>query len=334
MSLGACIFGCSGKRLLESEREFFERVRPLGFILFDRNAGGVGEIQALTRELKSAAGHDAPILTDHEGGRVQRLRGAEWRDWQPALDECAKVDPLLRPRLMWLRYRMIAHELARVGITGNCVPLADVADAGTNAVLRNRCYGSNPGEVARIARAVADGSLAGGVLPVLKHIPGHGGTGSDSHLETPVNLKSLDELEQFDFQAFMALNDLPLGMTAHVVYKSLDAKRPATVSPVVIEYIRDEIGFDGLLMSDDISMSALAGPIEERVAGALDAGCDAVLHCNGDLSEMRKIAGMAGKMTVEARVRLDRALKTIGQTAAADMKALSDEFSDITKVLT
>ena len=334
MHPGACIFGCSGKRLLESEREFFEQVRPLGFILFDRNAGTVDEIRDLTSELRSAAGHDAPVLTDHEGGRVQRLRGAEWREWPPALDECAKVDRLLRPRLMWLRYRMIAHELAGVGITGNCVPLADVADGDTHAVLRNRCYGSNPAEVARIARAVADGNIAGGVLPVLKHIPGHGGTGSDSHVELPVNLKSLEQLEQSEFQAFRALNDLPLGMTAHVVYKALDAKRPATVSPVVIEYIRDEIGFDGLLMTDDISMSALAGPMEERVAAALESGCDAVLHCNGDLSEMRKVAGMAGKMTVEARVRLDGALRAIDQTSAADMRALSDEFADITKVLT
>ena len=329
MQIGACIFGCSGKRLLGDERRFFEVVKPLGFILFDRNAGTLEEIGRLTQELREAAGHNALIMVDHEGGRVQRFRGSEWRNWLPALDQCGRVEPSLRARSMWLRYRIIASELSAVGLNGNCVPLADVATDGTHPVLRNRCYATDSETVVSIARSVAEGCMAGGIVPVLKHIPGHGGTTSDSHVETPINRSSFSELDDSEFKAFRALNDLPLGMTAHVVYEALDASRPATMSPAVIEFIRSGIGFDGLLMTDDISMSALSAPLNERVSVALRAGCDAILHCNGDMMEMENVAQEAGALREASNFRFRRAMDAAVKPVPADFHALVDELAEI-----
>ncbi len=328
MRISACILGCSGKRLLADERCLFGEIRPLGFILFDRNAGTVDEIRRLTDELRAAAGHDALVLVDHEGGRVQRFRGREWRDWLPALDQCGRVAGNLRGRSMWLRHRIIAGELAAAGINVNCVPLADVAAKNTHPILRNRCYGTDPDSVVSVARSVAEGCLAGGVLPVLKHIPGHGGTVSDSHIETPVNVRALSELEDTEFRAFRELNDLPIGMTAHVVYDALDPERPATMSQAAIEFVRSEIGFDGLLMTDDISMAALEASISERVEGSLKAGCDAVLHCNGVMSEMECVAQAAGTLRISSQIRFGRAISSI-KPASADLGAMVEELAGI-----
>ncbi len=329
MGIGACIFGCSGTGLTDAESGFFREVRPAGFILFDRNEGDVEDIRRLVGQLREAAGHDAPVLTDHEGGRVQRFTGDEWRQWLPALDQCNGVAPEQRERSMWLRYRIIAGELIRTGINGNCVPLADIADGDTHPVLRNRCYGEDPDSVIRAARAVARGCIDGGVIPVLKHMPGHGGTGLDSHVELPVNSRSLATLEASEFRAFRELNDLPLGMTAHVVYRALDPDLPATVSPTVIGHIRTEIGFDGLLMSDDISMSALGGSLAERAEAARGAGCDAILHCNGKLSEMESVAAKSGCLDRHSCRRLERAVASVGKPEPAGIADLENEFAAI-----
>ena len=329
MGISACILGCSGKRLLADERRLFGEISPLGFILFERNAGTVDEIWRLTDDLREAAGHDALVLVDHEGGRVQRFRGREWRSWLPALDQCERVAGNRRARSMWLRHRIIAGELAAAGINVNCVPLADLAAQDTHPVLRNRCYGTDSETVVSIARSVAEGCLAGGVLPVLKHIPGHGGTVSDSHVETPVNRRSLGELEDTEFRAFRELNDLPVGMTAHVVYDALDSERPATMSRTVIEFVRSRIGFDGLLMTDDISMSALDATITERVEGSLNAGCDVVLHCNGVMSEMETVAQAAGTLRISSQIRLARAINAIKPAADTDLGALVEELAGI-----
>ena len=329
MDIGACIFGCSGIALTDAERGFFHEARPAGFILFDRNEGSLDDMSRLVGQLREAAGHDAPVLTDHEGGRVQRFTSEEWRKWLPALDQCNAVPDEHRARSMWLRYRMIASELARTGINGNCVPLADIANSETHPVLRNRCYAEDPDVVIRVARAVADGCIGGGVIPVLKHMPGHGGTGHDSHVDLPVNTRSLATLEESEFRAFRELNDLPMGMTAHVVYEALDPDNPATVSSAVVDYIRAEIGFDGLLMSDDISMSALGGSLSERAAAARRAGCDAVLHCNGSLAEMESVAAVSGCLNRQSRRQLDRAISGAVNPGPACPNALDDELAGL-----
>ena len=328
MRISACILGCSGKRLLAEEQRLFGEIRPLGFILFTRNAGTFDEIRRLTDELREAAGHDALVLVDHEGGRVQRFRGKDWRNWRPALDQCGRVAGNRRARSMWLRHRIIADELTTAGINVNCVPLADLAAEDTHPILRNRCYGTDPDSVVSVARSVAEGCLAGGVLPVLKHIPGHGGTVSDSHIETPVNHRTLEELQDTEFRAFRELNDLPVGMTAHVVYDALDSQRPATMSQAAIEFIRSGIGFDGLLMTDDISMAALGATIAERVECSLRAGCDAVLHCNGVMSEMECVAQAAGTLRIASQIRFERAINAI-RPAAGDLGAMVQELAGI-----
>ncbi|SIO14236.1 beta-N-acetylhexosaminidase [Rhodovulum sp. ES.010] len=305
---GACILGCAGPILTGEERRFFAEANPLGFILFARNVRDPAQLAELTRALRAAVGRNAPILIDQEGGRVQRLTPPHWRPWAPAADQIAAVGPQHAARSMYLRSRLIARELALMGIDVNCAPLADLARAETHAVLKNRCYGTDPRPVAAIARAVAEGLLDGGVLPVLKHIPGHGRATVDSHLALPRVKTPLSTLESTDFAAFQPLADLPLGMTAHVVYDALDPDAPATVSPEAIAHIRRGIGFAGFLMSDDISMEALAGTLEERCRASLRAGCDAVLHCNGKLAEMEVVAGACGTLSEETLARAARAL--------------------------
>ena len=207
---------------------------------------------------------------------------------------------------MWIRYRLISSELRGCGINGNCVPIADVSTKYTHPIVKDRCYGYSSARVARLARVVAEATIAGGVVPVLKHIPGHGRPPADSHVELPFTSASLDQLEAVDFFPFSALADLPLGMTAHVVYESIDRNNPATLSPSVILAIRERIGFKGLLMTDDISMSALSGGIEERCIASISAGCDLVLHCNGELDEMKAVAKATGKLENSAHAMADR----------------------------
>ncbi|MEL6889695.1 MAG: glycoside hydrolase family 3 N-terminal domain-containing protein, partial [Pseudomonadota bacterium] len=251
-------------------------------------------------------GREAPITIDQEGGRVQRLRGPTWREWTPPLDfvRAAGDDA---PRAMYLRYRLIAAELKALTIDSNCAPMVDLVVQHTHAFLKNRCYGSDIGAIAEIGRAVADGHLDGGVLPVLKHIPGHGRTDLDSHFDLPRVDVSLDTLREYDFAPFRALNDLPLGMTAHVVYEAID-EAPATLSPDTMALIREDIGFDGLIMTDDIGMKALTGTPADIATGALAAGCDVILFCNAPLSDRIDVANAAGRMTDAAQARADAAL--------------------------
>jgi beta-N-acetylhexosaminidase len=328
MAPRAVIFGCGGPALTAEERRFFAASRPWGFILFARNVESPAQLRRLTAELRDSVGRDAPVLVDQEGGRVARLR-APWREWLPALDECARLpDRETRVRAMYLRYRLIAGELAAAGIDVNCAPVLDLAHPATHPVLRNRCYGSDPEEVAAIGRAVAVGLMAGGVLPVIKHLPGQGRAALDSHLDLP-EVAAAPEALAADFAPFQALADLPLAMTAHVVYAALDPEAPATLSPRMLRLIREEIGFDGLLMTDDLSMQALEGGFAERVERAIAAGCDVVLHCNGDPDEMAAVAGAAPELAGAALARADRALALRRGEADGDMAALAAEFAEL-----
>ncbi len=322
---GACILGCAGPRLTRRERDFFRAADPWGFILFERNVEDPDQLRWLTTELRAAVGREAPIFVDQEGGRVARLRPPHWRDWLPPLDQVAQ-NRKQAARAMQIRYRIIAEELRAVGLDGNCAPVVDLVQPDTHPVLRNRCYGDDVVHVAEIAAAAAEGLITGGVLPVIKHIPGHGRATVDSHLDLPRVTASKKVLRVSDFLAFEAVSGLPIAMTAHVVYEALDPENPATLSPTVIALIRDQIGFHGLLMTDDISMQALSGPLESRARAARDAGCDVVLHCNGDMDEMEALAATLGEMTPAAQARADAALGWRRAPEPVDIAALEDEF--------
>ena len=322
MSFGATILDADGLTLTKDEKAFFRDADPFGFILFARNIDAPDQVYGLCSELRDAVGREAPITIDQEGGRVQRLRGPTWREWAPPLDfvRAARDDA---PRAMYLRYRLIAAELKALTIDSNCAPMVDLVVNQTHAFLENRCYGSDVGAISEIGRAVADGHLDGGVLPVIKHIPGHGRTDLDSHYDLPRVDESLDTLREFDFAPFRALKDLPMGMTAHVVYSAID-EAPATLSRDTMALIRDDIGFDGLIMTDDIGMKALTGTPADIATGALAAGCDVILHCNAPLSDRIDVANAAGQMTDAAHARAEAALavrKTPDDIDIADLNA-------------
>ena len=318
--IGACILDAEGLRLTPDEKRFFAEANPFGFILFARNIDTPEQVRALCDEMRQAVGREAPITIDQEGGRVQRLRAPLWREWMPPLEHVAAAGERAEDA-MYLRYRLIAHELRDLGIDSNCAPLVDVASDATHAFLKNRCYGTDPAQVARIGRAVADGMLEGGVLPVLKHIPGHGRAQADSHLELPVVDAPREALNKVDFLPFKALNGLPMGMTAHLVYSQIDP-RPATLSPVIMQMIREDIGFDGLVMTDDISMKALSGSLEEIAAGSIEAGCDVVLLCNATLEDRRAVAAASGRLQGTAEARAARAIAARQTPTEVDIPAL------------
>ncbi|MDG4649773.1 glycoside hydrolase family 3 N-terminal domain-containing protein [Roseibacterium sp. SDUM158017] len=305
---------------------FFAAAQPWGFILFARNVESPEQLGRLTRDLRDAVGRDAPVLIDQEGGRVQRLRPPHWREWPPALDEVAAAGPGAAARAMYLRSRLIAAELRAVGIDVNCAPLADVARTTTHPILRNRLYGDDPEAVAEIALAVALGLIDGGVVPVVKHLPGYGLGEVDSHESLPRVDAGADELRRTDFAAFRPLADLPLGMTAHIVYEAFDPETPATLSAEMIRLIRDDIGFGGLLMTDDLSMGALPGPIGERAARARAAGCDLILHCNGRRAEMEDVLAEAGTMDEGALARGAAALALRSGALPLDMDEMEAEL--------
>jgi len=308
MAPSAIIFGCAGTRLSPEEAAFFRDADPWGFILFARNIESPGQLRALTGALRETVGRNAPVLIDQEGGRVARMGAPWWITWKPVRELCETIDDeALLQSALTLRYRLIAQELRAVGIDVNCVPLLDVATPDSHPVIANRMLGDDPRAVAARGRAVANGTLAGGVVPVIKHIPGHGRAAQDTHLGLPVLTTPRAELEARDFHPFRMLADLPVAMTAHIVFAALDAERCATQSPAVIAAIRDEIGFDGLLLTDDISMGALAGGPAERAGAALAAGVDAVLHCNGDLAEMTAIMTAVPRLEGAGLVRALRA---------------------------
>ncbi len=322
MNFGATILDADGLALSRDEKAFFRDADPFGFILFARNIDTPDQVYGLCSEFRDAVGRDAPITIDQEGGRVQRLRGPTWTEWLPPLEfvQAAGDDA---ERAMYLRYRHIAHELHALTIDSNCAPMVDLIVKETHEFLRNRCYGTSAGDIAALGRAAADGMLDGGVLPVLKHIPGHGRTDLDSHFDLPRVDVSLDTLRETDFAPFRALNDLPMGMTAHVVYEAVD-EVPATLSPDTMALVREDIGFDGLIMTDDIGMKALSGTPARNAVDALAAGCDVVLHCNAPLSDRIASANAAGQMTDAAQTRANAALaarRTPDEIDIADLNA-------------
>jgi len=325
MSTRAFITGVSGLELSRAEREFIRAVRPWGFILFKRNIETPSQVALLVRELRKAVdAPDAPVLIDQEGGRVQRLGPPHWPVYPPGsvFSALYEIDPALGLSAARVGARLIAADLSDAGITVDCLPLADVPVAGADAVIGNRAYGTEPHKVAAIARAVTDGLEQGGILPVLKHIPGHGRATADTHFKLPVVDTPKAELERTDFAAFRPLADLPMAMTAHVVFSALDRAHPATTSATIIEeVIRGVIGFQGLLMSDDVSMNALAGSIAERRRAIFAAGCDIVLHCNGNLDEMREVASETPELSGKTLERARRALASRKPQQAFDRLA-------------
>jgi beta-N-acetylhexosaminidase len=312
MNRRAFITGVSGPELNAAEREFIRAQRPWGFILFKRNIETPEQVVKLVRELREElAEPQAPVLVDQEGGRVQRLGPPHWPVYPrgAVFGALYDLDPTLGLTAARLSARLIAADLGDLGITVDCLPLADVPVAGADAVIGDRAYGTEPHKVAAIARAVTEGLEQGGILPVLKHIPGHGRATADTHIRLPVVDTAKAELERTDFAAFQALADLPMAMTAHVVFSALDPAQPATTSATIIDQvIRGVIGFQGLLMSDDVSMNALAGSIAERTRAIVAAGCDMVLHCNGKLDEMRDVARETPELSGKALERAGRAL--------------------------
>jgi beta-N-acetylhexosaminidase len=326
---GACILAPAGPALAPDERAFFGDADPWGFILFARNVESPEQLRRLTDALCDTVARDAAILIDQEGGRVARLGPPHWRSWMPPLDQVRAAGPDRAARSMWLRYRLIAAELRAVGIDTNCAPVADIAEGTTHPFLKNRCYGTDLASVVACARAVAEGLMAGGVLPVLKHIPGHGRAAVDSHRDVPVVGTGADALGASDFAAFRALADLPVAMTAHVVYDAIDGRSVATCSPAAINLIREHIGFDGLLMTDDISMRALTGSLELRCRDAIAAGCDLVLHCNGDAAEMEVVAEASGTLSDEAARRAGAALARRTAPQPVDIPALEAELAEL-----
>ncbi|MGB3313133.1 MAG: glycoside hydrolase family 3 N-terminal domain-containing protein [Albidovulum sp.] len=327
----ATILGPSGPVLDAGEAAFFREADPFGFILFARNVETPDQLRRLTGDLRAAVGRDAPVLVDQEGGRVQRLRAPHWREWLPPLDQMACTGGPDQARALWLRYRLVAHELRAVGIDADCAPTGDIAGPDTHPFLRNRCFGQDAATVVAAARACADGLIAGGVLPVMKHLPGHGRAVVDSHLHLPRVTAPLDELDKTDFAPFAALTDLPMAMTAHIVFDAIDPARPATASPEVIRLIRDRIGFDGLLMTDDLSMEALSGSLGDRAAAGIAAGCDIALYCKGVRAEAEEVVAAAGRMSDAAARRAETALAARITPDSIDTALLEAEFEALLK---
>ncbi|MEX0351606.1 MAG: beta-N-acetylhexosaminidase [Paracoccaceae bacterium] len=325
MRFGATIQDAEGLRLTAEEKALFREVNPFGFILFGRNIDTADQIRALCGDFREAVGRDCLITIDQEGGRVQRLRPPLARGWLPPLDEVAQAGEQAE-RAMYLRYRLIAADLRALGIDSNCAPTLDLAFAETHPFLRNRLYDADPAQVARIGRAVADGLLEGGVLPVMKHMPGHGRATLDTHHELPTVSVDPDQLDSSDFAPFRALNDLPMGMSAHLVFDRIGPD-PATVSAPLITLIRSQIGFDGLLMTDDISMKALSGSVADKATRAIAAGVDVVLHCNGTFQDRVAVAHAAGEMSSVAQTRAERALARRHDPQPLDIEAAEAEHS-------
>ncbi|MCC6001467.1 MAG: glycoside hydrolase family 3 protein [Pararhodobacter sp.] len=320
----AAILGCAGTTLAPAERAFFARVRPWGFILFSRNVADADQVRRLCAELRQAAGHDAPVFVDQEGGSVQRLRPPLAHAWPDAAVQHGGLAAI------GLRHRLMAAELRACGIDGNCAPVIDVAVPQTHPFLARRIWPGDAVAVAAAGRVAAEGLLAGGVLPVIKHLPGHGAGDADSHHALPRVRASLDELSARDFLPVRALADLPLGMSAHVVFEALDPDRPATLSPVVLTHLRQALGFDGLLMTDDICMNALGGAMDSRAAQALRAGCDIVLHCSGDLAEMEAVAQAVPPLAEAALRRAQAALAARRPPEPIDFAGAWAEFERLT----
>jgi len=327
MTIGACILDATGHRLTRQEKALFREMNPFGFILFARNIDTVDQVRALCGDFRDAVGRRCFVTIDQEGGRVQRLRAPLGRNWLTPLDHVGRAGGNAQ-RAMYLRYRLIGHELHALGIDSNCAPMVDLVGAHTHAFLKNRCYGGDPQQVALIGRAVADGLLDSGVVPVIKHMPGHGRSTRDSHFDLPQVSADAQELDNTDFAPFRALNDLPMGMTAHQVFTAIDAE-PATLSPTVIRLIREKIGFDGLIMTDDISMKALTGSLGDIARAAIAAGCDLVLACNRSLGERTRVGEAVGEMGAAARDRGKAALAARNPPSELDIEAAEADLAHL-----
>ncbi|MDH3232933.1 MAG: beta-N-acetylhexosaminidase [Alphaproteobacteria bacterium] len=329
----ALILGLAGLEISGTERRFFEECDPFGFILFARNCRTPDQIRALVADLRSVVGRaDAPVLIDQEGGRVARLRPPHWREAPPAavFGTLSSHDDGHARHAVRLNARLIGAELSALGIDVDCAPVLDVPAEDSHDIVGDRAFGASPALVARLGRSAIDGFLDAGVLPVIKHIPGHGRAKVDSHLELPVVDAALDALRRVDFAPFAALADAPWAMTAHVVYTALDPDNPATTSKIVVnDIIRGEIGFDGLLVSDDLSMKALSGSLAERATAALAAGCDVALHCNGEMEEMSAVAGAAGPLSPVALERIARARASLRPSVTVDVSEMQAQLDSL-----
>ena len=334
-SCKAVFFGLEGLAVSPAERAFFKEVNPLGFILFARNIESRDQVKKLTAELASIVGHSRPlILIDQEGGRVARLKPPHWRK-SPAAGLFAGLAAQNKEQAgegVYVNARLIASELHELGITVNCAPMADLLAPGSHEIVGDRAYGSDPDQVSFLAQKMAEGLLDGGVLPVLKHIPGHGRAKVDSHFSLPVVDVSLEELKKTDFVPFKALSHIPMGMTAHILYTAIDKNRVATLSPDVIRLVREELGYDGLLMTDDISMKALSGSLATLTTQSIEAGCDVVLHCNGKMKEMQEIAAACPKISDASLARLERAVLQIKSPEEFDVAEAESKLSALFQV--
>ena len=312
----AFVCGCLGPRLDDNERAFLRATDPLGVILFRRNVESPEQVRALTGDIRDAIGRDdAFVLVDQEGGRVQRLGPPHWRKY-PAAARFAAIENLeARAAAIRLAARLIGEDLRAVGIDVDCLPVLDVPVEGAHDVIGDRAYARDPLTVAMLGRAAAEGMLDAGVLPIMKHVPGHGRAGADSHLALPIVEAPRTALAASDFVPFERNADLPAGMTAHVVYTALDPERPATISPIIVDQIiRKAIGFDGLLFSDDLSMKALPGTFREKAEGLFAAGVDIALHCNGDRGEAEAVAAVTPPVEGACAARVARARTAMART--------------------
>jgi beta-N-acetylhexosaminidase len=327
------IYGCAGASLSTEEQDFFRAAQPWGFIVFARNIADPAQLRALVQSLRETVNDDAaPVLIDQEGGRVARLKPPHWKERPPAarFGTLYGFDQDAAREAAYLNARLIAHDLCGVGINVDCVPVLDVPADGADSIIGDRAFARDPATIIDLGRTTIEGMIEGGVLPVMKHIPGHGRATTDSHLALPRVSTDEEELSATDFVTFRSLNHCPLAMTAHVVYDAIDAQRPATTSPKVIrDVIRGEMSFDGLLMSDDLSMNALSGPLSVRAKAALFAGCDIVLHCNGKLEEMRDVAEEAKPLEGAALKRAQAALGQLRTPAPFDPAAASARLSEL-----
>ena len=333
----AFISGCKGLAITPEEKAFFAGERPWGFILFGRNIGEPEQISDLVASLRDSVGNpDAPVLIDQEGGRVQRIRPPIVPQYPngAAIGEIYRRDREQGLRAAWLMSRLHAFDLMRFGITVDCLPVLDVPIEGSSDVIGNRAYGHDPQAVAAIGAAAAAGLKAGGMLPVMKHMPGHGRAFVDSHHKLPVVDVPFEELAKSDFVPFVAMKNELMAMSAHIVFTAIDPENPATSSPKVVDdVIRGHIGFDGLLMSDDVSMNALAGNIEERARGIVAAGLDLVLHCHGIMDEMLQVARVVPVISGETLRRVNAVEAGFAKPDASDEAALRDEFNGMLAIV-
>lgn len=333
MSLKAFISGCAGPSLTAQERAFFRAERPCGLILFARNCETPEQVGALVQSWREAVGEqDLLVLIDQEGGRVQRLGPPHWRKYPSArrLAGLWRRDPAAGMETLRRVTRLMCADLHALGINMDCLPVLDVPAAGAHDVIGDRAYGDDPRTVSVLGRAVAEACLASGVLPVIKHIPGHGRARADSHVSLPVIDAGMEELEARDFAPFRALSDMPAAMSAHVLLTAIDPVQPASVSAVIIgDVIRGRIGFDGLLMSDDVSMGALGGSLGERTEAVFAAGSDVVLHCNGRMDEMEAVAGASPVLAGRALDRYRAALARIGRPGPLDVAEAEERLAGV-----